>query len=140
MNEQQQKDRLVPFLDVIEALKKRDPPLNDWATRTLLQAGPHIIPHLFVQAVDETNKPTHRVRILEVVEAMEVDVGPHGRFVLHWMLGDASTIVRRKTADLLRKMIFEWPDKRAEERQAKGSMPSMDELVSPIARNPQLCI
>jgi len=31
MNDQQQNDGLVPFLDVIEALKKRDPPLNDWA-------------------------------------------------------------------------------------------------------------
>ena len=72
-------DRSEPrlMLDLImDALRVRDPRLNDLAAEVLTRSGARSVPCLALVATDAKNKPDHRVRALDVLARIGPPYGP----------------------------------------------------------------
>ncbi|MAX36768.1 MAG: hypothetical protein CME33_09415 [Gimesia sp.] len=115
--------RQITFADVVEALRKGNRERNEWATKQLVEADralrPKLLACLLHLAADERNRPMYRVRILQVLEKMNTEVGFLGRGMIFRMTYDKSTSVRRAAVKLFKQLMIGSADTRRRNRPPK---------------------
>ena len=121
--------KLHSFKDVIESLRKRNSASNDWAKRTLAQAGRPILNLLVKEAGDRSKSATHRVRILKVIEQIGFPSSFRARGEIYVMTYDAPPSVRNAAARLIRDLMYDVKDDISEKSPETDNEPSNTAMV-----------